>query len=297
MIMKSKPFVSIIVVNYNTSNEVLHLLASLEEATYAHYEVLLVDNASPKDDLSLVKEKYPAVKLIESSQNLGFAGANNLGIDAAKGAYFLFLNPDTVVTTTFLEPLVDRLEQNPNIGLVSPKIKYYDSPDLIQYAGTSRMSKYTMRSNSFSKKKADNPENSKGKRTGYGHGAAMMVPRKTIDKVGKMNESYFLYYEEIDWCERINQQGYEVYYEANSVVFHKESASIQKESPLKIFYLSRNRILFARIHYNWLPFVFYCCYTLLVLVPKNMAKYIHQPPLLKAYFKGILSHFFSSITA
>lgn len=294
--MKSNPLVSIIVVNYNTSNEVLEMLASLDQATYPNYEVILVDNASPNDDLSLIEEKHPSVQLIKSSKNLGFAGANNLGIDVAKGVYCLFLNPDTCVTPLFLEPLVETLEQNANIGLVSPKIKYYDTPDLIQYAGTSRMSKYTMRSNSFSKKKEDNPENSTAKLTGYGHGAAMLLPKVVIDKVGKMNESYFLYYEEIDWCERIHYQGYKVYYQANSVVFHKESASIQKESPLKIFYLSRNRILFAKIHYKMAQFIFYCFYTLFILVPKHIVKYIRQPKLLKAYLKGILSHFSSSIT-
>jgi len=294
--MKSYPLVSIIVVNYNTSGEVLEMLASLDQSTYPNYEVILVDNASPKDDLSLIEEKYPSVQLIKSSKNLGFAGANNLGIDVAKGTYCLFLNPDTCVTPLFLEPLVETLVQNSNIGLVSPKIKYYDTPDLIQYAGTSRMSKYTMRSNSFSKKKEDNPENSTARLTGYGHGAAMMLPKAVIDKVGKMNESYFLYYEEIDWCERIHYQGYEVYYQANSVIFHKESASIQKESPLKIFYLSRNRILFAKIHYKMAQFIFYCFYTLFILVPKHVVKYIRQPKLLKAYLKGILSHFSSSIT-
>lgn len=293
--MTSSPLVSIIVVNYNTSKEVLDLLVSLEQATYDNYEIILVDNASPKDDLGWIQERYPLVQLIQSAQNLGFAGANNLGMDAAKGGYYLFLNPDTIVTPSFLEPLVKTLEQNPNIGLVSPKIKYYDSPNLIQYAGTSRMSKYTMRSNSFSKKKEDNPENSISKTTGYGHGAAMMVPQKVAAKVGKMSTAYFLYYEELDWCERMHQQGYEIYYQADSLVFHKESASIQKESPLKIFYLSRNRILFARHHYKSFQFIFYCFYTIFVLIPKNMVRYARQPKLLKAYLKGILSHFFSSI--
>jgi GT2 family glycosyltransferase len=295
--MKSNPLVSIIVVNYNTSHEVLDMLSSLDKCAYSDYELILVDNASPKDDLSFIKAKYPSVRVIMSSKNLGFAGANNLGIDAAKGTYCLFLNPDTCVTPGFLQPLVDTLAQNPTIGLVSPKIKYYDSPELIQYAGTSRMSKYTMRSNSYSKKKEDNAENSTSKLTGYGHGAAMMLPKAVIDKVGKMNASYFLYYEEIDWCERIHQKGYQIYYQANSLVFHKESASIQKESPLKIFYLSRNRLLFAKIHYTMAQFIFYCFYTLFLLVPKHILKYIRQPALLKAYLKGILSHLFPSITA
>lgn len=295
--MKTNPLVSIIVVNYNTSDEVLDLLDSLKQSIYTNYEVILIDNASPKDDLSTLKAQYPAVQLIESKANLGFAGANNLGIDAAKGTYYLFLNPDTCITPNFLPPLIEALELNPKIGLVSPKIKYYDQPHLIQYAGTSRMSRYTMRSNSFSKHQADNPENSTSKLTGYGHGAAMMVPRKVVDKVGKMNETYFLYYEEIDWCERIHQHGYQIYYMADSLVYHKESVSIQKESPLKIFYLSRNRLLFASLHYEMFEFLFYCLYTLFILIPKNVIKYIREPQLLKAYLKGILSHFFNSITA
>ena len=83
--MKSTPLVSIIVVNYNTSHEVLDMLSSLDKSTYSDYEVILVDNASPKDDLSLIKERHPSVQVIMSSKNLGFAGANNLGIDVAEG--------------------------------------------------------------------------------------------------------------------------------------------------------------------------------------------------------------------
>lgn len=294
--MTSDPLVSIIVVNYNTSNEVLDLLASLGHCTYSNYEVLVVDNASPKDDLSPVLTAYPFVQLINSTKNLGFAGANNLGMDHAQGDYYLFLNPDTCVTPSFLEPMLEAFVQNPSIGLVSPKIKYYDQPHLIQYAGTSTMSKWTMRSHSFSKNKEDNSANSISQLTGYGHGAAMMVPKSVVEKVGKMNETYFLYYEELDWCERIRQQGYQIYYVASSIVYHKESISIEKESPLKIFYLSRNRILFARLHYKLGALTLYFLYHIFVVIPKHILKYINQPALLKAYLKGVFWHLSSSIT-
>lgn len=294
--MKSNPFVSIIVVNYNTSNEVLDLLACLDQCTYTNYEVLVIDNASPNDNLDSIKAQHPEVRTIESTKNLGFAGANNIGIDAAKGAYYLFLNPDTCPQPDFLEPMVELLEQNPKIGLASPKIKYYHQPELIQYAGTAEMSKWTMRSHSHSKHQKDNPQNSISGPTGYGHGAAMMVPRAVVEKVGKMNEDYFLYYEELDWCERIRQQGYLIYYMASSLVFHKESVAIEKESPLKIFYMSRNRILYARMHYNIAQFIFYAFYTLLVALPKNIITLINKPILLKAYLKGILWHFSKSTT-
>jgi GT2 family glycosyltransferase len=131
------------------------------------------------------------------------------------------------------------------------------------------------------------------KKTSYGHGAAMMVSRKVIETVGGMNESYFLYYEEIDWCQRIRKHGFEVYYIASSVVFHKESTSVKKQSPLKIYYLSRNRMLFAKLHCkSWQLFIYFV-YNLFVLMPKSILKYIFKPVLLKAYLSGLASHLYA----
>ena len=122
------------------------------------------------------------------------------------------------------------------------------------------------------------------------HGAAMMVPMKIIDQIGSMDEIFFLYYEEHDWCERVKKAGYKMYYESNSIVWHKESISTGRESPLKAYYITRNRILFTRRNskagLKWISLIY-----LYLLVPvKFSLKYLakKQIPLLRASWKGTL---------
>jgi hypothetical protein len=292
--MQPLPRISVIIVNYNSSKDILALMPTLMHCGYSNFEFIVVDNDSPNDtNLERLLAEYPTINFIKSATNLGFAGANNLGIKAAKGDYLLFLNPDIEVTPGFIDSMLFAFKVNPNIGLVSPKIKYYHQPDTIQYAGCSKLSLFTMRSFSPGKGKKDGPLYSVSKPTSYGHGAAMMLSREAIEKVGPMSERYFLYYEEIDWCQRLLKHGFEIYYIATSEVYHKESTSVQKQSPLKIYYLSRNRFLFAKIHcQNWQLMVYFF-YNLLVLMPKSILKYISKPVLLKAYLSGLASNLYT----
>jgi GT2 family glycosyltransferase len=287
--MKHNTLISIVFVNYNSNDDIAKLLDSLQECTYTNFEVILVDNNSQLENLSDILPSYPFVKLIKSNKNLGFAGGNNFGFKEALGDFILCLNPDIVVTPGFIEPLLFAFKINPKIGLVSPKIKYFHSPSIIQYAGFSKINLFTMRASSHGKGKVDSPLYSVTQKTSYGHGAAMMLSREVFEKVGGMNESYFLYYEEIDWCQRIHNQGFEIYYVASSVVFHKESTTIKKQSPLKIYYQSRNRMLYAKLHCKSWQLLIYFFYNLLVLMPKSILKYISKPVLLKAYLSGLVS--------
>jgi GT2 family glycosyltransferase len=292
--MKKHPWISIIIVNYNSSKDLNVLLLTLRNCTYNKIEIIVIDNASPDDDLSKTTALFPEILLIKSEQNLGFAAANNLGIKKAKGAYYLFLNPDLVVTPGFIEPMLAVFRIHSQVGLVSPKIKYYDNPSVLQYAGCSQMSLFTLRTFSYGKGKKDGPLYNVTKKTSYGHGAAMMVRQELVKDVGLMEESYFLYYEEMDWCKRIRQAGYQIYYVASSVVYHKESSSVQKNSPLKTYYLSRNRLLFARLHRTSWQVLFFMIYNTFVLMPKNIFKYIGKPALLKAYMRGMAWHIYRS---
>ena len=140
------PLVSFITVNYDHPEVTLDLLATLRQITYPNIEIIVVDNASPNDDPSILKSKYPEIIFIQSSVNLGFAGGNNLGIRRSRGKYLFFINNDTEVNPDFLEPLVSKCESDPKIGAVSPKIKFYSQPDTIQYCGQAPMNHYTMRS-------------------------------------------------------------------------------------------------------------------------------------------------------
>lgn len=240
------PLVSIITVNYNQAQVTGELLASLRQVTYPNIEVIVVDNASPQQDPRLLKQRYPEISLICSAENAGFAGGNNLGIARAQGKYLLLLNNDTEVEPGFLEPLVELFETNAQAGCASPKILYHGTDNLIQYAGSTGINPWTGRSKTIGQFEKDQRQHNTCRVTSLIDGAAMMVPRKVIQQAGLMPEVYFLYYEELDWCETIKRAGYTCHYVARSRVYHKESVSVGKASVLKTYYINRNRLLFIR---------------------------------------------------
>ncbi|MDT0605789.1 glycosyltransferase family 2 protein [Croceitalea rosinachiae] len=285
----NNPLVSIITINYNESSVTLDMLESLKSLSYDNIEVIVVDNASPNDNPDIIKEQYPEVNLIKSKQNLGFAGGNNLGVNAAKGEYLLFINNDTIVPKDFIEPLVETLANDETIGMVSPKIKFHWDPTLIQYAGYTPMNHWTIRNNSIGYHQKDEGDYDQPGETESIHGAAMMVPRRVVDKVGTMTEIYFLYYEEHDWAQAIKRAGYKVYYQPKSHILHKESLSTGKFSPLKTYYISRNRIVFARRNFKPAHLLVSLLFQTLVSIPKNTATFIvkRQFKHLKAFWKAI----------
>ena len=284
-----EPLVSIITINYNESEVTLDLLDSVRKLSYTNYEVIVVDNASPNDNPDKIKENFPEVNLIKSPENLGFAGGNNLGVKQAKGEYLLFINNDTIVPPNFIQPLVETLQKNNRIGMVSPKIKFHWDPTLIQYAGYTPMNKWTIRNNSIGYHQKDNGDFDEPKETQSIHGAAMMVPKKVVDEVGMMTEIYFLYYEEHDWAEMVKRAGYKIFYQPKSYILHKESISTGKFSPLKTYYISRNRILFARRNFKPLSLAISLLFQCFVSIPKNTLQFLLKREFahLKAFWRAI----------
>ena len=280
------PLVSIITVNFNQLAVTTELLNSLREITYPNTEIIVVDNASPDDNPTELKQQFPEIKLITSLENLGFAGGNNLGVKSSTGEYLMFINNDTEVPPAFLEPLVDLLEKDKTIGMASPKIRYHWNSDLVQYAGFSKMNSYTIRNKGLGYHKPnDDPEVNELKETASIHGAAMMVPRRVIEKVGMMTEIYFLYYEEHDWAEMVKRAGYKIYYQPESYILHKESVSTGKDSPFKTYYLNRNRILFARRNFSGFPFYVSMFFQTFIAIPKNSLVF-----LLRGKWKHLVSY-------
>lgn len=268
--------VSIITVNFNQALVTQALLLSIKNTnTYGNIEIIVVDNGSETDPAATLSALYPDVVFIRSAVNLGFAGGNNLGISKATGDYYFLANNDTEFTPCLVRKLVDVLEEHPNVGMVSPRINYFADKDLIQYAGFTPINYYTGRNKTIGKyQRNGNYFNTITGPTGYAHGAAMMVKKQAIDKAGLMFENYFLYYEEMDWCERIKKAGYEIWMRGDAVIYHKESATVGKKSLIKTYFMIRNRLLFARR--NAPPFaalVFYIYFTLIV-IPRNIWSYI-----------------------
>jgi GT2 family glycosyltransferase len=256
--------VSIVTVNFNQPHVTEDLLKSLAEVnTYPDIEIIVVDNGSKVNPVPAWKQRYQNVKFIRSDLNTGFAGGNNIGIREATGEYLFLINNDTEVTAELIGKLVQTMEENPKIGIISPKIHYFDHPGMLQYTGYTPMNYYTARNASIGQFEEDKGQYDKlSGVTGYAHGAAMMIKRAALEKAGGMAENYFLYYEELDWCERIRKAGYEVHVDLSALIYHKESVSVGKRTALKEFFMNRNRILFIRKNASGLTFFIFCCYFL-----------------------------------
>ncbi|RZK99121.1 MAG: glycosyltransferase family 2 protein [Hymenobacter sp.] len=286
------PLVSVISVNYNQAQLTCDMVASLLRTTYPRLEIIVVDNASPTDNPDLITQQYPQVKLIKSAQNLGFAGGNNLGIAEAKGEYLLFLNNDTEVDPGFLEPLVQLFQQNPQVGIASPKIIFHGTENIIQYAGSLGVNSWTGRSVTVGMGETDHGQYNQSHPTQLADGAAMMVPRRVIEAVGVMPEVYFLYYEELDWCELIKRAGYTCHYVAEATIYHKESMSVGKSSVLKTYYMNRNRLLYIRRNcQGWARWTSTAVF-LAAALPKKAAQHalLREWPHLRALGRGLRWH-------
>ena len=255
----------------------------------------MVDNAS-EGDPEIIKEKYPFIHLIRSEKNLGFAGGNNLGLKQAHGDFILFINNDVEVTPDFLEPLVNQFLIHAKTAAVSPKIKYFYAGSTLQYAGSYAVNPFTLRNKHIGTGETDYGQYNESRITSYAHGACMLVKRSIIEKIGSMDEQFFLYYEEQDWCERMNRNGYCIYYVPQSLVFHKESVSTGKNSPLKTYYLSRNRILFARKNFKGIPFLISMLYLTFISIPKNTIRLFTDRKKLVAFYAGIIWNLKNKIT-
>lgn len=284
---------SIITINYNGLKDTCELLETLPLEDNS-LEVIVVDNASKEDEASIIEQRYPTVTVIRSPQNLGFAGGNNLGIKAAHGEYLFFLNNDTVLRhqTSDFRHLIDRLESSPTIGAVCPKIRFSWEHYPIQFAGYTPLSPITMRNHAIGFGEDDHGQYDTPHPTPYAHGAAMMVKREVIDKAGFMPESYFLYYEELDWSMMIRRAGYDIWYEPACTIYHKESQTTGQASALRTYYVTRNRLLFVRrnnrSHTRYVTYL----YLIIVVAGKDLLKHLLQrrTDLAKATIRGII-HF------
>ena len=287
---------SIITVNYNGYKDTCELIDSIPFDD--SMEVIVVDNASKENEANHIQKRYPQVKVIRSGKNLGFAGGNNLGIKAAKGNYLLLINNDTIFKDFSIQPLIDRLESKSQIGMVCPKIRFIWGTNPIQFAGYTPLSKITVRNQSIGFGEEDQGQYDKAHPTPYAHGAAMLIKREALGKVGLMPEDYFLYYEEIDWSMMFTRAGYQIWYDPACTIYHKESQSTGQKSPLRTYYITRNRLLLVKRNwhgiYKWLAYF----YLLLIVGPRDLLIFALKGryDLTKAVYKGLFTYNYTLFT-
>lgn len=268
--------VSIIIVNYNTRDLLKDCINSiLENTLHISYEIIVVDNASGDDSVSMIKSEFKSVRLIESQVNGGFAYANNLGIEASTGRYIFLLNSDTIILKDVLEKMITYMDENKDIGLLGPKLLNADRTHqtsisafptfkrevyhiyklknvlkipfiksfFVKFGGKLGSKDLEQYMKNF--QNIESPE-----RVQVLVGAALLIRRKVIEDIGMLDERYFMYYEEIDFCYQAHKAGWHrVYYPYGEIV-HLIGQSSEKISGITFYERYRSMILYFRKNYG-----------------------------------------------
>jgi len=291
--MFDQPLVSIITLNWNSASVTCEFLSSINRLnTYNNIEVIVVDNASKEDPTQELTSILHTVKVIRNTENLGFSGGNNVGINAASGDYLFIVNNDTEFTSGLIEALLSVFKERNDAGIVCPKFHYYFNKGVIEYAGYKPVNIFTGRNTMIGTGELDIGQYGSIQKTSYAHGGGMMVSREALEDVGLMPVQFFLYYEELDWSVSFRKKGYSIYVQPSALIYHKESMTTGKTSPLKTFYLTRNRILFMRRNSTFAAFSLFIIYFTIFAIPKNSVYYLlrRQTNHLKSFWKGIFWH-------
>jgi GT2 family glycosyltransferase len=259
--------VSVIIVNYNGKEIIEECLSSILTQTYKNYEVVVVDNDSVDNSTEIIKNKFPKVTLIEEKYNHGFAGGNNIGYKYSSGEIIILLNNDTKVEIDYIEKFIKVFEEFPNCGAASSKIVLYDEPDILDGAG-SFWTGYTMLYHTGYLKNANLEEFNKPYRVFSAKGASMITKREIIEKVGLFDSDFWHYYEEGDFCHRVINAGYDVYYYPKTTCFHKcgHSRVLLNKEDLIFFSNEKNRILSFLLNFRFPDVLFVIVKHLVILI-------------------------------
>ncbi|AZT91535.1 glycosyltransferase family 2 protein [Caldicellulosiruptor changbaiensis] len=239
----------ILIVNCSNYTNTVECVESLKDIEYENYRIVIVDDGSFSDSYNKLKEKCLNCVIIRSERNLWFAGGNNVGIKyaLANGAdYILLLNNDTIVEKDFLTHMVKTAEEDERIGIVGCKINYYEKRDYIWFAG-GKIDWFKFRIKHIGQKEIDRGQYDKKTDITFMTGCCMLIRRKVFEKVGLLPEEYFMYFEDVDFCVRVLEEGFRIIYEPKAKIYHKVGfSSGGEESPFALKWNNRNRILFMK---------------------------------------------------
>lgn len=259
--MSAKVFV--VILNWNGKDDTIECLKSVSKINYSNYEVIVVDNASGDGSVATIRRVFPAVTLIENKSNLGFAAGNNVGIRYAldKGADFiLLLNNDTTVDADLLNELVAAYGTIPVAAFLGGKIFFYDKPDIIQYYGGRYSESHILEGHHNGEGEKDDGRFNDVIESEYITGCAIFAHRSLLENIGLLDERFFVYWEDGDWCLRAKSAGFKNYVIPGAKLWHKVSRSTGGGSPISTFYVTRNRILFAKKHGYEVHFIMWSYY-------------------------------------
>lgn len=245
---QTHPLVSIIILTYNSQDFIRDCLQTVLETDYPNLETLVIDNNSSDKTLSIVKKEFPDIKTISNKTNFGYAKGNNIGVNHAHGTYIAILNPDTIVSKTWLKPLLAALN-NPEIGISQPKIMLKSHPHLINLTGKNTH----FLGFEFLKNYQKNDFNIGQQEITSFSGSAFLIKRQTFLDLGGFDEDFFMYCEDGDLSWRSRLMGLKILLVPNSVVYHDykfQPKEDYQKSKTKFYYLERNRLLMITKNYS-----------------------------------------------
>ena len=250
---------TVLIVSYNAKFHLKKCLRSLyDETSHRPLEVIVVDNASTDGSLSMATRDFPEIVAIGSPDNLGFAGGNNLGMRKAKGQYLLLLNNDAFVKPGAVDTMLRIMKERPDIGVLGPLLRNEDGSVQISYgdminfhaeANQKILSKFYQSGNRFFR----NYIEKRSKQEAYPDwvsGACMMFRAELLDKVGYFDDGFFMYTEEVDYCQRVRGAGYRVLYTPEAEVIHLRGKSTEGNREKATFEYRRSQLYFYKKHYG-----------------------------------------------
>ena len=282
---------SIVIVNWNVRDLLQSCVTSILQPTnrLANPQIIVVDNASSDGSVAMVQAEFPHVTVIANTENRGFTVANNQGISIAQGRYVLLLNADTEVPGDALSALIEYMDANPDVGLAGPQLLYPNGQ--VQSSRRRFPTKATLFLESTWHQSLaprsilehyyvlDKPDDAITD-VDWVMGAAMLIRRQVIQQVGGMDEGFFMYSEELDWCRRIKGAGWRVVYYPLAQVVHHEGKSSEQAVPARHINFQRSKIRYAAKYHGRSTAGVLRCYLL--------ATYAEQ--LVLEASKGILGH-------
>jgi GT2 family glycosyltransferase len=292
-----EPKVFIIILNWNGWKDTIECLKSLKKIGYPNYQIVLVDNGSTDESVFQLKnfcsEDNEGLIFLENQNNLGFAGGNNVGIKRAlenQADYVLLLNNDTTVEPDFLTQLVKAAESDKKIGILGPKINFYDHKDRIWFLG-GKINRLLNKGTHLYYDQIDSAENlpNKSFEVDYFTGCALLIKKEVIKKIGLMWDGYFLYYEDTDWNLKAKKNGWKIIIAPKAKIYHKVSRSTKPGSSSYVYYHTRNGLYLAKRNGSFL--IRFCVYlNSFWILTKQIIKFIFIPEKriwAKAVMKGI----------
>ncbi len=246
---------SIIIVNKDTSGLLTQCLNSIYSAgSRFSFEVIVVDNGSSDDSVSLVESNFPDVLLIKNEQNLGFAQANNQGLTIAKGRYFMLLNSDTIMCSGTVDALIETADAHPDVGVIGPTLLNADHTIQKSWASFPSFLSEVLGKNFRVRRPVTTL--SQVYEVDWIMGACMLVRSEAVQDAGMMDPDYFFYSEEVDWCYRIKRKNRKIWLLTSAQIYHLGGGSTSRGSIAQLVYLYRGKLRFFKKFYGDIPTTF-----------------------------------------